>query len=86
MDVVTITLNNKKTRMRRDDAIRHFFAVATKCPESKQDKYVSILAGLEGGITEVNDTWNYSLDEMLRINNVLATSDTEKKESDQWIE
>lgn len=60
-DIVTITCYGQKEKRKRGEAINFYTEGMIACAGSSEgDRYASIVTGLNAGITEVDDLWEWS--------------------------
>ena len=62
-DMVNVTCYGKTEQMERRYAISFYREGYYACEGSEQDRYSSILFGLEHGFKDVNDDWEYGISE-----------------------
>ena len=58
-NTVTIVCYGKTETMDRDEAIAFYSEGVVSCEGSEQDRYMSVLMGLQKGLTTVDDEWKW---------------------------
>ena len=58
-NVVTIICYDKAESMNRDKAIAFYSEGVMACEGAERDRYMSVLMGLQKGLTLVDDQWEW---------------------------